>query len=89
SYDASENLYASGLRINDCKKILIHFPQGGDHALRYKVPKTGKEGRFSAEYIVWQILSRGSLNERLFEVSHVPQEFVQLQKIFERKHDLT
>ncbi|GAJ27510.1 MmgE/PrpD family protein [Liquorilactobacillus sucicola DSM 21376 = JCM 15457] len=88
SYDAARSLYAKGIRIDNCQKVIIDFPQEGDHALRYKLPRTGKEGRFSAEYIVWQVLSRGAVTAASFELLQVPQSFTALQTIFQRQHNL-
>ncbi|AEJ30218.1 MmgE/PrpD family protein [Leuconostoc sp. C2] len=36
--------------------LTVSFGIGRDAALRYKQPKTGIEGRFSIEYILWQVL---------------------------------
>jgi 2-methylcitrate dehydratase PrpD len=88
SFDAAKDLYQRGVRLQDCQQIIIHFPVEGDHALRYKNPQTGKEGKFSAEYIVWQVLTFGDVKNDYFELTNVPDNFKENNILFTRKHDL-
>jgi 2-methylcitrate dehydratase PrpD len=88
SLDAAKELYKSGVRMKDCQKVIIHFPLGGDHALRYRSPQNGKEGKFSAEYIIWQALSFGDVKDKYFEFPKVPESFKLTNILFTRENDL-
>ncbi|MFT8459615.1 MAG: MmgE/PrpD family protein [Liquorilactobacillus ghanensis] len=88
SLDAAKELYKSGVRMKNCQKVIIHFPLGGDHALRYRSPQNGKEGKFSAEYIIWQVLSFGDVKDKYFEFPKVPESFKLANILFTRENDL-
>ncbi|WP_281165775.1 MmgE/PrpD family protein [Liquorilactobacillus sicerae] len=88
SLDAAKELYRKGVRLPDCQRIVIHFPVEGDHALRFENPQNGKEGKFSAEYIVWQVLTFGDVKDDYFELANVPDDFNERKVLFTRKHDL-
>lgn len=74
--DGAEKLYNEGLRMADIESITAHFPPGADRALRYPKPQTGREGQFSVEYVIWQILTYGHIDDAFFKRSTVPQEFL-------------
>lgn len=63
----------------DITSVTFDFPPGADKALRYNKPATGQEGRFSMEYIAWQELWLGGVDDTLFLVPHMPDAFQQLQ----------
>ncbi|MCP9311951.1 MmgE/PrpD family protein [Liquorilactobacillus satsumensis] len=87
-YDAAKELYQRGIRARECTRVILHFPVGGDHALRFKQPRTGKEGKFSLEYIVWQVLNDGDVHDQYFAVAKVKAEFSKWQKRIVRTNDL-
>lgn len=68
--------------------VTIHFPPGADKALRYREPTTGREGQFSIEYVIWQILEYGRIQDELFHIDRVPTEFSAVAKQFERVYDI-
>lgn len=86
--DGAECLYAQGLRLRDVSKVLIHFPPGADRALRYTKPQTGREGQFSVEYVVWQILAHGGIDDSYFQLPEVPAEFLEELPKFQRIYDV-
>ena len=49
----------------DIERVTVHFPPGADAALRYTAPTTGREGQFSIEYIVYQVLAYGAVQDEL------------------------
>ncbi|TPR55121.1 MmgE/PrpD family protein [Enterococcus sp. OL5] len=52
--DAAEYLHQKeGLREDEIAGVEVLFFKGRDQALKNRQPKTGEEGRFSIEYIVW------------------------------------
>lgn len=85
---ACKELYDRGFRLDQLDRVVFHFPPGADKALRYRAPETGQEGRFSMEYVAWQLLSNGKIDDNLFKLPHVPNEFRQALPKFERKNDL-
>ncbi|KRL05339.1 MmgE/PrpD family protein [Liquorilactobacillus oeni] len=87
-YDAAKILYQRGIRTKDCQTVNVHFPSGGDHALRYRLPMTGKEGKFSIEYIIWQVFRSGDVSDELFECPKVSKNFVKWQPCVSHKNDL-
>ncbi|MBS7578095.1 MULTISPECIES: MmgE/PrpD family protein [unclassified Enterococcus] len=87
-YDAAEQLWQMGIRIQNLKAIEIHFSPNQDQALRFKKPKNGIEGKFSIEYIIWQVLSFGEVKNEFFSPAEVPRQFIiDLPKI-KRYYDL-
>ncbi|CAM3136281.1 MmgE/PrpD family protein [Leuconostoc rapi] len=65
---------------DDVVGMTVSFGIGRDAALRYKRPKTGIEGRFSIEYILWQTLNDMSPLSRspyqLEVLSQPPRDFI-------------
>lgn len=85
---ACKELYNQGLRLEALQDVTFHFPPGADTALHYPAPATGKEGKFSMEYVGWQVLTRGREDDELFELAQVPEEFRQALPRLHRKNDL-
>lgn len=83
-----QQIYEEGWPLEKLKEVKFHFPLGADKALRYKNPRTGQEGRFSIEYVAWQILTNGKVNDKYFKLAAVPEEFVQSLPKFERCYDM-
>lgn len=86
--DGAEELYRQGLRMADVRSITVHFPPGADRALRYTRPQTGREGQFSVEFIIWQILQHGRIEDAYFRQSTVPQAFLEALPKFRRAYDV-
>ena len=86
--DGVEELYRQGLRMADVRSITVHFPPGADRALRYTRPQTGREGQFSVEFIIWQILQHGRIEDAYFRQSTVPQAFLEALPKFRRAYDV-
>lgn len=86
--DGAEELYRQGLRMADVRSITVHFPPGADRALRYTRPQTGREGQFSVEFIIWQILQHGRIEDAYFRQSTVPQAFLKALPRFHRAYDV-
>ncbi|MCH4169207.1 MAG: MmgE/PrpD family protein [Streptococcaceae bacterium] len=87
-YDAAEQLWQRGIRFNKLKLIEIHFSPNQDQALRFKKPKTGIEGKFSIEYILWQVLSFGKIKNELFSSEDVSKQFITDLPKIKRYYDL-
>ena len=85
---ACRELYKQGLRLDGLRDVTFHFPPGADTALHYPAPTTGKEGKFSMEYVGWQVLTRGNEDDDLFELPQVPEAFQKALPRFHRKNDL-
>lgn len=83
-----QQLYRQGCRLEDCRDVLLHFPPGADKALHYTAPATGQEGRFSIEYVVWQILTFGEIKDELFKLEAVPEAFRRSLAKIQRVRDL-
>lgn len=88
AYDAAVKAYASGVRISEIKEIYLHFTEDGDKALTNRMPKTGTEGKFSAEYIIWLALSKGKADRSDFDRNSVTESFTHFQKKVKRLNDL-
>ena len=86
--DGAEELYRQGLRMADVRSITVHFPPGADRALRYTRPQTGREGQSSVEFIIWQILQHGRIEDAYFRQSTVPQAFLEALPKFRRAYDV-
>ncbi|SUP44786.1 MmgE/PrpD family protein [Veillonella criceti] len=74
----------------DIERVTFHFPPKADTALRYSAPQSGQEGRFSMEFVGWQMLALGHIEDDLFKQASVPEGFVESLQAgrFCRKHDL-
>lgn len=80
---------ASGLFLwDDIDQVTIHFPPGADAALRYTAPSTGREGQFSIEYIVYQVLTYGAVQDELFKIDTIDQSVRDYMSRIERVYDL-
>ncbi len=86
--DGAEKLYQEGLHMADIESITAHFPPGADRALRYPKPQTGREGQFSVEYVIWQILTHGRIDDAYFRRSQVSAEFLADLPKFHRAYDM-
>ena len=72
----------------DIDRVTVHFPPGADAALRYTTPSTGREGQFSIEYIVYQVLAYGAVQDELFKLDAIDQEVRDCMSRIERVYDL-
>ena len=73
---------------DDIDRVTVHFPPGADAALRYTAPSTGREGQFSIEYIVYQVLAYGTVQDELFKIDSIEQSVRNYMSRIERVHDL-
>ena len=73
---------------NDIDTVTVHFPPGADAALRYTSPTTGREGQFSIEYIVYQVLAYGSVQDELFKIDAIDTDVRDCMSRIERVYDL-
>lgn len=87
-YDAIKQGYLQGINIKNIKQVIFHFRPFGDKVLRYKQPLNGQEGKFSIEYIAWQILTFGDVNDELFDSSVSTEKFQEMSYLFKRVNDL-
>ena len=79
----------SGLFLwDDIARVTVHFPPGADAALRYTAPTTGREGQFSIEYIVYQVLAYGAVQDELFKIDTIDQSVRDYMNRIERVYDL-
>lgn len=85
-----EQLVPNGYSWTDIKEVIFHFPPKADTALRYKNPQSGQEGRFSMEFVGWQMLALGHIDDKLFKETTVPVEFSEALTAgkFKRLNDL-
>ena len=72
----------------DIDRVTVHFPPGADAALRYTAPTTGREGQFSIEYIVYQVLAYGAVQDELFKIDSIDQSVRDYMYRIERVYDL-
>lgn len=72
----------------DIDRVTVHFPPGADAALRYTAPSTGREGQFSIEYIVYQILAYEAVQDKLFKIDTIDQSVRDYMNRIERVYDL-
>ena len=72
----------------DIDRVTVHFPSGADAALRYTSPTTGREGQFSIEYVVYQVLAYGAVQDELFKIDTIDQEVRDCMSRIERVYDL-
>lgn len=68
--------------------MIFHFPPGKSYSLHYYAPKTGQQGRFSMEYVAWQILTKGDVDDDLFRLAKTPAAFIRALPKFGIKEDL-
>ena len=73
---------------DDIERVTVHFPPGADAALRYTAPSTGREGQFSIEYIVYQVLAYGAVQDELFKIDSIEQSVRDYMNRIERVYDL-
>ena len=73
---------------DDIDRVTVHFPLGADTALRYTSPITGREGQFSIEYIVYQVLAYGAVQDELFKIDTIDQSVRDYMSRIERVYDL-
>ena len=73
---------------DDIERVTVHFPPGADAALRYTAPTTGREGQFSIEYIVYQVLAYGAVQDELFKIDSIEQSVRNHMSRIERVYDL-
>ena len=73
---------------DDIERVTVHFPPGADVALRYTAPTTGREGQFSIEYIVYQVLAYGAVQDELFKIDSIDQSVRDYMSRIERVYDL-
>ena len=73
---------------DDIDRVTVHFPPGADAALRYMAPTTGREGQFSIEYIVYQVLAYGAVQDELFKIDTIDQSVRDYMSRIERVYDL-
>lgn len=73
---------------DDIERVTVHFPPGADAALRYTAPTTGREGQFSIEYIVYQVLAYGAVQDELFKIDTIDQVVRDYMSRIERVYDL-
>ena len=73
---------------DDIDIVTVHFPPGADAALRYTAPSTGREGQFSIEYIVYQVLAYGAVQDELFKIDSIDPIVRDYMSRIERVYDL-
>ena len=73
---------------DDIERVTVHFPPSADAALRYTAPTTGREGQFSIEYIVYQVLAYGAVQDELFKIDSIDQSVQDYMSRIERVYDL-
>ena len=73
---------------DEINRVTVHFPPGADAALRYTSPTTGREGQFSIEYIVYQVLAYGSVQDELFKIDAIDTDVRDCMSRIERVYGL-
>ena len=73
---------------DEIDRVTVHFPPSADVALRYTSPTTGREGQFSIEYIVYQVLAYGAVQDELFKIDSIDQSVRDYMNRIERVYDL-
>ena len=73
---------------DEIDRVTVHFPPGSDAALRYTSPTTGREGQFSIEYIVYQVLAYGVVQDELFKIDSIDQSVRDYMSRIERVYDM-
>ncbi len=85
---ACYKLFDKGWSLDKLREVTFHFPPGADKALHYKSPATGREGKFSMEYVAWQVLTKGYIQDELFELETLPEGFAEALPKLKRANDL-
>ena len=89
--EAAEAIRSTPSRLflwDDIERVTVHFPPGADAALRYTAPSTGREGQFSIEFIVYQVLAYGAVQDELFKIDTIDQSVRDYMSRIERVYDL-
>lgn len=73
---------------DEIDRVTVHFPPGADAALRYTSPTTGREGQFSIEYVVYQVLAYGVVQDELFKIDSIDQSVRDYMSRIERVYDM-
>ena len=73
---------------DEINRVTVHFPPGADAALRYTSPTTGREGQFSIEYVVYQVLAYRAVQDELFKIDTIDQSVRDYMSRIERVYDL-
>ena len=73
---------------DEIDRVTVHFPPSADVALRYTSPTTGREGQFSIEYIVYQVLAYGAVQDELFKIDIIDSSIRDYMSRIERVYDL-
>ena len=73
---------------DEIDRVTVHFPPGADAALRYTSPTTGREGQFSIEYVVYQVLAYGAVQDELFKIDIIDSSVRDYTSRIERVYDL-
>lgn len=76
-----------GFAVEDVVRAEVVFPPGGDAALVVREPKTGTEGRFSAEYVVAAALADGELGIGTFSEHPIRSDLAVLAAKVNRRYD--
>ena len=85
----AHRLYTSDLFLwDEIDRVTVHFPPSADVALRYTSPTTGREGQFSIEYIVYQVLAYGVVQDELFKIDSIDQSVRDYMSRIERVYDM-
>jgi 2-methylcitrate dehydratase PrpD len=77
----------SGFAAEKVVRAEVVFPPGGDAALVVREPKTGAEGRFSAEYVVAAALADGELGIDAFSDRPIRGDLARLAAKVSRRYD--
>ena len=85
---ALKSLWKKGVTLDVISKVIFHFSPGKSYSLHYHAPKTGQQGRFSMEYVAWQILTKGDVDDDLFRLAKTPAAFIRALPKFGIKEDL-
>ena len=89
--EAAEAIRSTPSRLflwDNIERVTVHFPPGADAALRYTAPSTGREGQFSIEFIVYQVLAYGAVQDELFKIDTIDQSVRDYMSRIERVYDL-
>ncbi|MFP7494958.1 MmgE/PrpD family protein [Terribacillus saccharophilus] len=83
--DAAKKLRQNhSISLDDIAAVNIVFPTGGDAALISTHPKTGEEGRFSAEYVCAIILTEGKITAHHFDAREPSKKIKELMRKMQR-----
>lgn len=85
---AVKALYQEGVRMDTVQRMTFHFPPGKSTSLHYHKPLTGQQGRFSMEFVAWQVLTYGDVQDELFKEPETSSRFLDVQSQFHVIEDL-